>query len=217
MASSHQQTPRASRMHYYATDDSDHDDHVNDSQDDEEEEEDEGEEENDVVTDDRKDHENKVAWCGSGRVGCRMGRVVDPRAKWVQEWNRVFLLVCAAGLFVDPLFFYALSVSDTCMCLFVDGWLAVTVTALRCMTDALHVWNMWLQLKMAKRAFGVGSASELAADSNPRSTALRYLKAKKGFFFDLFVILPLPQVWILIFVETFLLNCYCQISHNFLF
>ncbi|AES99199.1 transmembrane protein, putative [Medicago truncatula] len=29
-----------------------------------------------------------------------------------QEWNRVFLLVCAAGLFVDSRFFYALSVSD---------------------------------------------------------------------------------------------------------
>jgi len=34
----------------------------------------------------------------------------------VQEWNQVFLLVCAAWLFVDPLFFYALSISgDSCM------------------------------------------------------------------------------------------------------
>ncbi|XP_043691999.1 cyclic nucleotide-gated ion channel 4 [Telopea speciosissima] len=162
-----------------------------------------------------------------------LGKVLNPRAKWVQEWNRVFLLVCAAGLFVDPLFFYALSISDTCMCLFVDGWFAITVTVLRCMTDALHVWNMWLQFKMAKLRHSssshynnitgeyddVGRGGEGdAEDSLPhrsstttttttatatapaRSIAFRYLKAKKGFFFDLFVILPLPQVvlWIAI-------------------
>ncbi|KAJ7981685.1 putative Cyclic nucleotide-gated ion channel [Quillaja saponaria] len=120
-------------------------------------------------------------------------KVLDPRAKWVQEWNRVFLLVCATGLFVDPLFFYALSISDTCTCLFIDGWFAITVTVLRCMTDALHVWNMWLQLKMAKCSFARTDVSGLS-DTTPRSVALRYLKAKKGFFFDLFVILPLPQI-----------------------
>ncbi|PON55869.1 cAMP-dependent protein kinase regulatory subunit [Parasponia andersonii] len=138
-------------------------------------------------------------WFGEGRAA----RVLDPRAKWVQEWNRVFLLVCATGLFVDPLFFYALSVSDTCMCLFVDGWFAVTVTVLRCMTDALHVWNMWLQLKMAKRSFamvgavdgtgGAAAATGLRDATTARSVALRYSKAKRGFLFDLFVILPLPQ------------------------
>ncbi|KAK4794189.1 hypothetical protein SAY86_012183 [Trapa natans] len=150
----------------------------------------------------------------SGRWGWWMGQVMDPRAKWVQEWNRVFLLVCATGLFVDPLFFYALSVSDTYMCLFIDGWFAITVTVLRCMTDALHVWNMWLQLKMAKRCRGGGRSPAEARDEGAsgdegrrkegpaatRAVALRYLKVKKGFLFDLFVILPIPQVvlWVLI-------------------
>ncbi|GAB4849555.1 hypothetical protein Ancab_004349 [Ancistrocladus abbreviatus] len=134
-------------------------------------------------------------FCGMHRrggtwSGLLMGRVLDPRASWVQEWNRVFLLVCTTGLFVDPLFFYALSISETYMCLFVDGWFAITVTVLRCMTDVLHVWNMWLQLKMAKHpSGGTGDESGGAADG-----ALRYLKAKEGFFLDLFVILPLPQV-----------------------
>lgn len=31
-------------------------------------------------------------------------------------------------------------------------------------------------------------------DTSPRSVAMRYLKGKKGFLFDLFVILPIPQV-----------------------
>ncbi|KAM7492628.1 hypothetical protein LguiA_035549 [Lonicera macranthoides] len=128
--------------------------------------------------------------CGARGRGWSLGRFLDPRAAWVREWNRVFLLVCAAGLFVDPLFFYTLSISEACMCLFVDGWLAVTVTVLRCMTDALHAWNIWLQLKMNWRLH----------DTSDRHVAVRYLKKKKGILFDLFVILPLPQVvlWVVI-------------------
>ncbi|KAK4491993.1 hypothetical protein RD792_002779 [Penstemon davidsonii] len=126
------------------------------------------------------------------------GRVLDPRAVWVQEWNRIFLLVCATGLFVDPLFIYALSVSDNCMCLFVDGWFAVTVTVLRCMTDALHLWNMWLQFKMnhCSHHHLAGGGADLfnGRTRNARVVALKYLKGKRGFFLDLFVILPLPQV-----------------------
>ncbi|KAL4312705.1 hypothetical protein GQ457_01G005040 [Hibiscus cannabinus] len=161
--------------------------------------------------------------CGGGgrrrRKTWSLGQVLDPRAKWVQEWNKVFLLVCATGLFVDPLFFYALSVSDTCMCLFVDGWFAITVTALRCMTDALHVWNMCLQLKMTKGSpygrhgadkrsgsdseeerDGGGDRSNRSRGANARHVTFEYLKAKRGFFFDLLVILPLPQVvlWVAI-------------------
>lgn len=130
------------------------------------------------------------------------GVLVDLRAKWVQEWNRVFLLACAAGLAVDPLFFYALSISDTCMCLFIDGWFAITVTALRCMSDALHVWNMWLQLKMVysqDRSHPPceedgGGRGEGKLHPRCRMGAARYLKSKKGFFFDLFVLLPVPQI-----------------------
>lgn len=128
--------------------------------------------------------------CGArGRWWWSAGRVLDPRASWVREWNRVFLLVCAASLFVDPLFFYTLSISEACLCLFVDGWLAVMVMVLRCMTDALHAWNIWLHLKINRRLH----------DTRARHVAMpvTYLKDKNGFFFDLFVILPLPQVKIL--------------------
>ncbi|CAN4096949.1 unnamed protein product [Withania somnifera] len=171
------------------------------SDDDDDEEEPDNLEEIEDEKEEINSNDNNV--CG---VRCRGGRltdffswkVIDPRAPWVQEWNRVFLLVCATGLFVDPLFFYALSISDSYMCLFIDGWFAVTVTVLRCMTDALHLWNMWLQLQMNKL-----SPYDRESSSHPRlhhdkslrcSVALRYLKSNKGFFFDLFVILPLPQI-----------------------
>ena len=195
MATAELHNSRASGVHdsHHTTDD-DEDYSVTDDA----EEETDGEEETNGA--DNGD-DKAVGWCWrrkgvGGRSSVYWGKVLDPRAKWVQEWNRVFLLVCAMGLFVDPLFFYALSVSDTCMCLFVDGWFAVTVTALRCMTDAFHLCNMWLHFKMGKRRhFGTGSA---VAGNNPRLAALRYLKLKTGFFFDLFVILPLPQVYLIL-------------------
>ncbi|XP_050247359.1 cyclic nucleotide-gated ion channel 4 [Quercus robur] len=196
---SEQEISHASHMHHMTDDDN--------SNSEEEELASEEEEEVDDEDDDEIGKESSRGACenmyfmfGSRRRGrWSWGQVLDPRAKWVQEWNRVFLLVCATGLFVDPLFFYALSISDTCMCLFIDGWFAITVTVLRCMTDALHVWNMWLHLKMAKRSFAVEGTTGLR-DTNARSVALHYLKGKKGFLFDLFVILPLPQfvLWVAI-------------------
>lgn len=210
MASAEQEFAPTSHVRYYSDDDGE-------DTDDYEEDEVEGESRRDRLQDDYEMVERgdgTGVGCGScfglasgrcrsssGRWGWWMGQVLDPRAKWVQEWNRVFLLVCATGLFVDPLFFYALSVSETYVCLFVDGWFAITVTVLRCMTDALHVWNMWLQLKMAKRCGHSSSPAATARDDGrkgermaTRAVAFRYLEAKKGFFFDLFVILPIPQV-----------------------
>lgn len=182
----------------------------------EEEEDLEQDEEEEETYEDEEDHDCKGMYgstvCGPMSSRCNkwfVGKILDPRASWIQEWNRIFLLVCATGLFVDPLFFYTLSISENCMCLFVDGWFAVTVTVLRCMTDALHVWNMWLQFKMNRRPHAalavtgddtVGSSRIRLHDTSPRTIALKYLKSKKGFFFDLFVILPLPQIvlWVAI-------------------
>ncbi|XP_008812641.2 cyclic nucleotide-gated ion channel 4 [Phoenix dactylifera] len=125
-----------------------------------------------------------------------VGWALDPRAKWVREWNRAYLFACAAGLIVDPLFLYALSVSGPLMCVFIDGWFAITVTVLRCMVDTMHVWNIWLQLKMA---CGAVRRSDGEEDGGARkgqhgAALLPYFKSKKGFFLDLFVILPVMQV-----------------------
>ncbi|XP_057528434.1 cyclic nucleotide-gated ion channel 4 [Amaranthus tricolor] len=118
-------------------------------------------------------------------------------AAWIQEWNRIFLLVCVTGLFVDPLFFYALSISEAYICLFVDGWFAIMVTALRCMTDVLHVWNMWLQFKVAKNP---ASGGRLGDKNDTKTGRFGFFKARDSFFFDLLVILPLPQIvlWVVI-------------------
>ncbi|KAE8703220.1 Cyclic nucleotide-gated ion channel 4 [Hibiscus syriacus] len=203
---------RGAHTQYFTDDDDDKEEEKLGDTEEEELLEDEVEEEEEEES--SRDSRGSFFMCGGGgrrRKTWYLGQVLDPRAKWVQEWNRVFLLVCATGLFVDPLFFYALSISDTCVCLFVDGWFAITVTALRCMTDALHVWNMCLQLKMVKRSsYDKRSGSESEEErgersnrprgGNARHVAFKYLKARKGFFFDLFVILPLPQIvlWVAI-------------------
>ncbi|KAG9131093.1 hypothetical protein Leryth_025420 [Lithospermum erythrorhizon] len=190
----HQYSPN----HYSA--DEDYDIIEEGNQEDEDEDEDEEEREN-------SNNNNNPQEINSKFIALRyknwsfLGKVLDPRVPWIQEWNRVFLLICATGLFVDPLFFYALSISDNCMCLFVDGWFAVTVTVLRCMTDALHFWNIWLQLKVNKRHFALyANETSRLHDVSAESVALRYLKARRGFLLDLFVILPLPQIvlWVAI-------------------
>nr|VDD21563.1 unnamed protein product [Brassica oleracea] len=185
-----------------------------DYKDEEEEEEEEEEEMEETEKDEEEEEEPRVrVTCGGRRNGSpgsynkwmMLGRILDPRSKLVQEWNRVFLLVCATGLFVDPLFLYTLSVNDACMCLLVDGWLALTVTALRSMTDLLHLWNILILFKIARRWPYPGGESD--GDINKGDgTRVRtrvappYVK-KNGFFFDLFVILPLPQqvvLWVVI-------------------
>ncbi|KAJ9535309.1 hypothetical protein OSB04_un001584 [Centaurea solstitialis] len=171
------------------------------------EEEDEDEDEDEQQEDEHQNHHHehsKGCKQAGSRVTCapRARGPLDPRSDWIQDWNRVFLLVCATGLFIDPLFFYTFSISEACMCVFLDGWFAVTVTALRCVTDALHVWNMWLRFKMS-RWWHHHRRRRMSHDDGgvARTKAARIItKAKKGFFFDLFVILPIPQLvlWVVI-------------------
>ncbi|CAL4902389.1 unnamed protein product [Urochloa decumbens] len=145
---------------------------------------------------------------------------LDPRAGWVREWNRAYLLACAAGLMVDPLFLYTVSVSGPLMCLFLDGWLAAAVTALRFAVDAMHVWNVATQLRLPRGAArkkkkkkgdggGAGDDEEQQAaaaaeedeedeEGADEAAPARRLPAgagsKKALMLDVFIILPVMQV-----------------------
>ncbi|KAJ9551397.1 hypothetical protein OSB04_015442 [Centaurea solstitialis] len=122
----------------------------------------------------------------------------------LQAWDQLYIVVCTVGLFIDPVFFYALSVSEPWMCVFLDGWLAVAVTVVRCMTDVLHVANVWLQFRWNRwyrydigllrwRRYARGAAGHVAKRQG-------LARAGRGLVFDIFVILPIPQVvlWIVI-------------------
>ncbi|XP_057487949.1 cyclic nucleotide-gated ion channel 2-like [Actinidia eriantha] len=122
------------------------------------------------------------------------GRVLDPRSKRVQRWNRAFLMARGMALAVDPLFFYALSIGrGGSPCLYMDGGLAAVVTVLRTCVDAVHLCHLWLQFRLAyvSRESLVVGCGKLVWDAD--AIASHYVRSLRGFWFDLFVILPVPQ------------------------
>ncbi|KAK8586822.1 hypothetical protein V6N13_085842 [Hibiscus sabdariffa] len=130
-----------------------------------------------------------------------LGKVLDPRTKRVQNWNRFFLLARGMSLAIDPLFFYALSIGrGGSPCLYMDGGLAAIVTVLRTCVDAVHLFHIWLQFRLAyvSRESLVVGCGKLVWDA--RAIASHYLHSLKGFWFDAFVILPVPQVvfWLVV-------------------
>ncbi|CAN1322543.1 Cyclic nucleotide-gated ion channel 2 [Linum perenne] len=133
--------------------------------------------------------------------GGAFGTVLDPRSKRVQRLNRAFLLARAMALAIDPLFFYALSIGrGGSPCLYMDGGLAAIVTVMRTSVDAVHLFHLWLQLRLAyvSRESMVVGCGKLVWD--PRAIAYHYLRSLKGFWFDAFVILPVPQAvfWLVV-------------------
>jgi cyclic nucleotide gated channel, plant len=119
----------------------------------------------------------------------------DPRSKRVQRWNRWILLGRAAALAVDPLSFYALSVGRAGRpCLYMDAGFAAAVTALRTFADVGHLGHVLLQFRLAyvSRESLVVGCGKLVWDA--RAIAAHYARSIKGLWFDLFVILPIPQV-----------------------
>ncbi|PNY05083.1 cyclic nucleotide-gated ion channel 2-like protein [Trifolium pratense] len=125
-----------------------------------------------------------------------LGKVLDPRSKRVQIWNRALLLARGVALAIDPLFFYALSIGrGGSPCLYMDGGLALVVTVARSVVDAVHLFHVVLQFRLAyvSRESLVVGCGKLVWDA--RAIASHYMRSFKGFWFDIFVILPLPQVY----------------------
>ena len=124
-----------------------------------------------------------------------MGGAQARASKRVQRWNRWILLGRAAALAVDPLFFYALSIGRAGRpCMYMDAGLAAAVTALRTCADVAHLAHVLVQFRLAyvSRESLVVGCGKLVWD--PRAIAAHYARSLKGLCFDLFVILPIPQV-----------------------
>eukprot|EP00250_Pteridium_aquilinum_P014076 c21762_g6_i2 orf=1-768(-) len=125
-------------------------------------------------------------------------KVFDPNSKFVQQWNKVFLVSCLVALFLDPLFFFLPAISMKDDCIKIERTLKVVITVLRTITDTFYLFHMALQFRTAyvapaSRVFGRGV---LVID--PVLIARRYLW--KDFWLDLIAVLPIPQVviWIIV-------------------
>lgn len=119
-------------------------------------------------------------------------RIRDPSSDIVLQWNRVFFGACLVALFVDPFYFYLLSVGGDDNCVRTDSQLQIVVTFFRTVADLFYLLHMVIQFRTgyiapSTRVFGRG---ELVTD--PKKIARRYLRSK--FFIDLVASLPLPQV-----------------------
>ncbi|KAL7614738.1 hypothetical protein Lser_V15G07635 [Lactuca serriola] len=135
-------------------------------------------------------------------------RVLDPRSDRVMWWSRVFLFARFAALAVDPFFFFALAVADDGgdgdggggPCIYIDETVVRTVSIVRTCVDAMHLCHVWLQFRLAyvsKESLVVGCGT-LVWDA--RDIAFHYLRSLTGFWLDVFVLLPIPQVaylWVL--------------------
>ncbi|BBH04228.1 cyclic nucleotide-binding transporter 1 [Prunus dulcis] len=122
--------------------------------------------------------------------------VMNPHAKVVQQWNKLFVISCLVAIFVDPLFFFVLSVQKDNKCIVLDWPMTTTLVVFRSMTDFIYLMHILLQFRLAyvapeSRVVGAGELVD-----HPKKIARNYLQGY--FLIDFFVVLPLPQIIVLL-------------------
>ncbi|XP_057524916.1 probable cyclic nucleotide-gated ion channel 6 isoform X2 [Amaranthus tricolor] len=119
-------------------------------------------------------------------------KIFDPQDKFLQLWNKLFVVSCIFSVSVDPFFFFLPIVNPKMNCLGIDRKLAIAVTTVRTVIDVFYLIRMALQFQTAyiapsSRVFGRG---ELVIDF--AQIAKRYLLGY--FIIDFLAVLPLPQI-----------------------
>ncbi|KAK6148242.1 hypothetical protein DH2020_019154 [Rehmannia glutinosa] len=109
--------------------------------------------------------------------------VMNPHAKIVQQWNKFFVISCLFAVFLDPLFFFLLSVQK------------VAILSWNCFEAIVGIFELChYQLAYVAPESRVMGAGDLVDD--PKKIARNYLLGY--FILDFFVVLPLPQIIILL-------------------
>ncbi|KAI3796846.1 hypothetical protein L1987_39532 [Smallanthus sonchifolius] len=126
--------------------------------------------------------------------------VMNPHTKVVQRWNQFIVISCLFAIFMDPVFFLLLSVNKEYKCIFIDWPMTQTIVIFRSMTDFIYLMHMLVQFRLAfispeSRVVGAGDLVD-----DPRKIAWNYIS---GFFLlDLFIVLPLPQIIVLLILPN---------------
>ncbi|XP_059645561.1 probable cyclic nucleotide-gated ion channel 20, chloroplastic isoform X2 [Cornus florida] len=127
--------------------------------------------------------------------------VMNPHTRVVQQWNKFFVISCLVAIFLDPLFFLLLSVQQDNKCIVINWTMTTVLVVFRSMTDFIYLLHMLLQFRLAyiapeSRVVGAGDLVD-----HPKKIALNYLS---GYFLvDVFVVLPLPQIIVLLVLPRF--------------
>ncbi|ERN11112.1 hypothetical protein AMTR_s00024p00155680 [Amborella trichopoda] len=140
--------------------------------------------------------------------------VMNPHSKFVQQWNKFFVVCCFIAIFVDPLFFVLLWVQKDYNCMVLDWSLATAIAVVRSFTDFSYFLHMLLQFRVAyvapeSRIIGTGDLVD-----HPKKIVLHYLRGK--FLIDLFVVLPLPQIMILVVLPKYIGSSAANYAKNLL-
>ncbi|CAL1406130.1 unnamed protein product [Linum trigynum] len=140
--------------------------------------------------------------------------VMNPHTKIVQRWNKFFVISCLVAIFLDPLFFFLLGVDQDNKCIYINYTLTTTIVVLRSVTDFVYLLNILLQFRLAYVApeSTVVGAGELV--DHPKKIAKNYIR--KCFFIDLFIVLPLPQIIVLMVLPDILGSSGANYAKNLL-
>ncbi|KAF3339397.1 putative cyclic nucleotide-gated ion channel 20 [Carex littledalei] len=125
-----------------------------------------------------------------------------PDSKVVQQWNKFFVISCLVAIFIDPLFFILLSVEKTNKCMVLNWSLGRAIAVVRSITDIIYLLHMLLQFRLAYVAPHSGTVWGGQLVKEHRKVALHYLRGY--FIFDLFLVLPLPQVMSLVVIPKYI-------------
>ncbi|KAL8546018.1 hypothetical protein ACS0TY_005941 [Phlomoides rotata] len=147
---------------------------------------------------------HKPEWENS--AGSSLVPIIDPRSKNLQSWNRGIVLARGISLAVDPLYFFAVSVGGGGgrACIYLHGGAAAAVSVLRSCVDVVHVCHLLVRFRLAyvSRESLVVGCGKLVWDA--RAIAAHYMFSLDGFWFDIFVILPIPQAMYCVIVPLLL-------------
>ncbi|KAJ1698706.1 hypothetical protein LUZ63_007218 [Rhynchospora breviuscula] len=140
--------------------------------------------------------------------------IMNPHTKVVQQWNKFFVISCLVAIFIDPLFFFVLSVQKTNKCMVLNWSFGTAIAVVRSITDIIYLMHMLLQFRLAyvapeSRVVGAGDLVD-----EPMKIACHYLRGY--FIFDLFVVLPLPQVMILAVIPKYVGSSAANYAKNML-
>ncbi|KAJ4959608.1 hypothetical protein NE237_019518 [Protea cynaroides] len=127
--------------------------------------------------------------------------VMNPHAKVVQQWNKFLVIAFLVAIFIDPLFFFLLTVQEDNKCMVLDLPMTTTLVIFRTVTDFIYLLHMLLQFRLAYVApeSTVVGAGDFVI--HPKEIALHYLS---GYFvIDLFMVLPLPQIIVLVVLPDY--------------
>ncbi|KAL5545151.1 hypothetical protein UlMin_008935 [Ulmus minor] len=140
--------------------------------------------------------------------------VMNPHAKVVQQWNQFFVISCLVAIFIDPLFFFLLSVEKDNKCIVLNWPMTKTLVVFRSITDFIYLMHIFLQFRLAyvapeSRVVGAGELVD-----HPKKIALNYLHGY--FLIDFFIVLPLPQIIILLILPNSLGSSGANYAKNLL-